>query len=110
MVGILFSASILFCLVNFQVTRGSFLCAKVLKYYAIGLALICLPSLFIVDSSGKLYFSIINLMLLLRASYLISEKKYQNLIQFQKDFFDDLNEAKMAVEREMNQKPKQRKR
>ena len=49
-------------------------------------------------------------MLLLRASYLISEKKYQNLIQFQKDFFDDLNEAKMAVEREMNQKPKQRKR
>lgn len=107
MVGILSFTSVVFCLINFQVTRGSFLCANILKYYSLILILICFPSLFIGDSTGKLIFSLLNTVLLLSSWYLISSKNYQSLIQFQKDYFDDLREAHEAVEHELNKNRKQ---
>ena len=41
LLGILFSVGIMFCLLNFKVSQGSFLCAKLLKYDALFLAFIC---------------------------------------------------------------------
>ncbi len=35
LLGILFSVGIMFCFFNFKVSQGSFLCAKILKYYAL---------------------------------------------------------------------------
>ena len=52
LLGILFSVGIMFCLLNFKVSQGSFLSAKLLKYYALFLALICLPSFIILEGSG----------------------------------------------------------
>lgn len=96
--GILFSIVVVFCIVNFRVTRGSFFCANILKYYALFLACINILSL-LMDSDN--IFSLINTTLMLVTFFLISGKTYQKLVQYQLDFFDDIKEAKEAVEKEL---------
>jgi len=44
---ILFLVAMTFFIINFRVTRGSFLCANILKYYALFLVFISLPAVLI---------------------------------------------------------------
>jgi len=97
-VGILFSTSGVFCIVNFRVTRGSFFCANILKYYALILACVCIPALLI---DQDYLFTLFTVFLMLSAFYLISGKTYQKLVQYQYDFFEDIKEAREIVEKEM---------
>tara|TARA_R110002050_G_scaffold189455_12_gene324037 strand:- start:1494 stop:1976 length:483 start_codon:yes stop_codon:yes gene_type:complete len=101
LVGIMFCVSIIFCLVNFHVTRGSFLCAKILKYYSLCLIIICLPLLVMIDGEKYYILLSLNFFALISAFYLISGKTYQKLVQYQLDFFDDIKEAREAVEKEI---------
>lgn len=105
--GVLFSIILVFCLVNFRVTRGSFLCAKILKYYALFLACICIPSLLMGKDS---LFSFLTVFMMLGTFYLISSKRYQQLVQYQFDFFEDIKEARAAVEKEIAMSRKSKKR
>ncbi|WP_281555871.1 hypothetical protein [Thalassomonas sp. RHCl1] len=93
---------IFFSITNFRVIKGSFLGAKVLKYYSITLTVICLPAIFLQNSTAALIFCFINISLLFSAIYLISGKKYLAFVQYQQDFFTDIKEAKEAVEKELN--------
>lgn len=102
LLGILFSAGIVFCLVNFKVSQGSFLCANILKYYALFLALICLPSFIVLDGVGNHIATIVNVALMLLSFYLIKGNKYQGLIKYQFDFFNERKDARAAVEKEMS--------
>jgi len=96
--GILFSTSGVFCIVNFRVTRGSFFCANILKYYALILACVCIPALLI---DQDYLFTLFTVFLMLSAFYLISGETYQKLVQYQHDFFEDIKEAREIVEKEM---------
>ena len=97
-IGILFSTTVIFCIVNFRVTRGSFFCASILKYYALFLACISIYSLLM---GSEMIFSLINTALTFIAFFLISGKTYQKLVQYQLDFLDDIKEAREAVEKEI---------
>ena len=101
LLGILFSVGIMFCLLNFKVSQGSFLCAKILKYYALFLALICLPSFIILEGSSYHIATVTNIAFMLLSFYLIKGKKYQGLIKYQYNFFKDIKDARAAVEKEM---------
>ena len=97
-VGILFSIGLAFCLTNFRVTRGSFFCAMLLKYYALLLACVCIPSLLI---DTDYLFTFMTIFLMLSAFYLISGKTYQKFVQYQHDFFEDIKEAREAIKKEL---------
>ena len=97
-IGILFLTIGVFCIVNFRVTRGSFLCANILKYYALILACVCIPSLLL---DQDYFFTLFTVFLMLSAYYFISGKTYQKLVQYQHDFFEDIKEARELVEKEM---------
>ena len=101
LLGILFSVGIMFCFFNFKVSQGSLLCAKILKYYALFLALICLPSFMILEGSGYHIATVTNIAFMLLSFYLIKGKKYQGLIKYQYNFFKDIKDARAAVEKEM---------
>ena len=109
LLGILFSVGIAFCLVNFKAIQGSFLCAKILKYYALFLALICLPSFIILQGSGYHIATITNIAFMLLSFYLIKGNKYQSLIKYQYNFFKDIKDARIAVEKEMAKGNKKKK-
>lgn len=109
LLGILFSVGIAFCLVNFKAIQGSFLCAKILKYYALFLALICLPSFIILQGSGYHIATITNIAFMLLSFYLIKGNKYQSLIKYQYNFFKDIKDARTAVEKEMAKGNKKKK-
>jgi len=110
LVGITFSISIIFCLVNFRVTQGSFLCAKILKYYSLCLIILSVPLLFIIE--GEVYYILLSLSLfaLISSFYLISGETYQKLVQYQHDFFEDIKEAREIVEKEMERAHKNKRR
>lgn len=109
LLGILFSVGIAFCLVNFKVSQGSFYCAKILKYYALFLALICIPSFIILEGNGYHIATVTNIVFMLLSFYLIRGKKYQGLIKYQYDFFKDIKDARAAVEKEMAKGSRKRK-
>ena len=109
LLGILFSVGIMFCLLNFKVSQGSFLCAKILKYYALFLALICLPSFIILEGSSYHIATVTNIAFMLLSFYLIKGKKYQGLIKYQYNFFKDIKDARAAVEKEMAKGNKKKK-
>ena len=109
LLGILFSVGIMFCLLNFKVSQGSFLCAKILKYYALFLALICLPSFIILEGSSYHIATVTNIAFMLLSFYLIKGKKYQGLIKYQYNFFKDIKDARAAVEKEMAKGNKRKK-
>lgn len=109
LLGILFSVGIMFCLLNFKVSQGSFLCAKILKYYALFLALICLPSFIILEGSGYHIATVTNIAFMLLSFYLIKGNKYQGLIKYQYNFFKDIKDARAAVEKEMAKGNKKKK-
>jgi len=96
--GILFLTIGVFCIVNFRVTRGSFLCANILKYYALILACVCIPALLI---EQDYLFTLFTVFLMLSVFYLISGETYQKLVQYQHDFFEDIKEVREIVEKEM---------
>ncbi len=101
LLGILFSAGIAFCLINFKVSQGSFFCANILKFYALFLAVICLPSFIILEGNGYYIATVINVAFMLLSFYLIKGEKYQGLVKYQYDFFKDIKDARAAVEKEM---------
>lgn len=109
LLGILFSVGIMFCLLNFKVSQGSFLCAKLLKYYALFLALICLPSFIILEGNGYHIATVTNIAFMLLSFYLIKENKYQGLIKYQYNFFKDIKDARAAVEKEIAKGNKRKK-
>ncbi|MGP5159301.1 hypothetical protein [Pseudoalteromonas prydzensis] len=109
LLGILFSVGIAFCLVNFKVSQGSFLCANILKYYAVFLALICLPSFIILEGSSYHIATVTNIAFMLLSFYLIKGNKYQGLIKYQYNFFKDIKDARAAVEKEMAKGNKKKK-
>jgi len=96
--GILFLTIGVFCIVNFRVTRGAFLCANILKYYALILACVCIPALLI---EQDYLFTLFTVFLMLSVFYLISGETYQKLVQYQHDFFEDIKEVREIVEKEM---------
>ena len=102
LLGILFSAGIAFCLINFKVSQGSFFCANILKFYALFLAVICLPTFIILEGNGYYIATAINIAFMLLSFYLIKGEKYQGLIKYQYDFFKDIKDARAAVEKEMS--------
>jgi len=97
-VGILFLVSMVFFAINFSVTRGAFLCAKILKYYALSLACISTPSLLM---GVNIIFLVINIILTLGAFFLISGSTYQKLVQYQFNFFEDIKKSRESVEKEL---------
>ncbi len=101
LVGMMFSVSIIFCLVNFRVTRGSFLCAKILKCYSLCLIILCVPLLVIIEGEKYYILLSLNFFALTSAFYLIKGETYQKLVQYQHDFFEDIKEAREAVEKEL---------
>ncbi|AVT46310.1 MULTISPECIES: hypothetical protein [Shewanella] len=109
MVGILSFMAILFSMINFGVTRGSFVCWKVLEYYALLLSIISIPSLLMAKTADLLMFFSINSLMLFSAFYLIRSHSYQKLVQYQFDHFSDIKEAKEAVEEEMKRNRKRQK-
>ena len=106
---ILFSVGIMFCLLNFKVSQGSFQSAKILKYYALFLALICLPSFIILEGSGYHIATVTNIAFMLLSFYLIKGNKYQGLIKYQYNFFKDIKDARAAVEKEIAKGNKRKK-
>ncbi|MBL4606488.1 MAG: hypothetical protein JKY01_01495, partial [Pseudomonadales bacterium] len=94
--GILLFASILFSLINIQVTRGSFLCASILKYYTLALALISAPALFLGESLSAQVFYLMNMASLLGAFFLIRGETYQEYVEFRNTLFADIKEAREA--------------
>ena len=109
-VGSLLPLTILFCLLNFRVTRGSFICAKILKYYAFCLACICLPALFFMKGGYAGYIlNFISIFALFTAFYLISGKTYQKLVQYQYEFFEDIKEVKETIAKELKAAEKYKK-
>ena len=109
LLGILFSVGIMFCFINFKVSQGSFLCANILKYYALFLALICLPSFIILEGNGYHIATVTNIAFMLLSFYLIKGNKYQGLIKYQYNFFKDIKDARAAVEKEMAKGNKRKK-
>ena len=109
LLGILFSVGIMFCLLNFKVSQGSFLCAKILKYYALFLALICLLSFIILEGNGYHIATVTNIAFMLLSFYLIKGNKYQGLIKYQYNFFKDIKDARAAVEKEIAKGNKRKK-
>ena len=109
LLGILFSVGIMFCLLNFKVSQGSFLCAKLLKYYALFLALICLLSFIILEGNGYHIATVTNIAFMLLSFYLIKGNKYQGLIKYQYNFFKDIKDARAAVEKEIAKGNKRKK-
>ncbi|MGO3785363.1 hypothetical protein NDQ71_23335 [Pseudoalteromonas sp. KG3] len=109
LLGILFSVGIMFCLINFKVSQGSFLCANILKYYAVFLALICLPSFIILEGSSYHIATVTNIAFMLLSFYLIKGNKYQGLIKYQYNFFKDIKDARAAVEKEIAKGNKRKK-
>jgi len=107
----LFPLTVFFCFLNFRVTRGSFLCANILKYYALTLVCICLPTIiFMKEASAGYVLYFITILMLLSAFYLISGQTYQKLIQYQYEFFEDIKEIKENIEKELKMAEKQNKR
>ncbi|WDD96779.1 hypothetical protein [Thalassomonas actiniarum] len=102
--GLLAALVIFFSITNFRVIKGSFIGAKVLKYYAITLVVICLPALLLQSTNAALIFCFIDILILFAAIYLLSGKKYAAFVQYQRDFFTDIQEAKEAVENELGRK------
>ncbi|WP_138576573.1 MULTISPECIES: hypothetical protein [unclassified Pseudoalteromonas] len=101
LLGILFSTGVAFCLINFKVSQGSFFCANILKFYALFLAVICLPTFIILEGNGYYIATVSNIAFMLLSFYLIKGEKYQGLIKYQYDFFKDIKDARAAVEKEM---------
>ncbi|WDE09114.1 hypothetical protein SG34_030575 [Thalassomonas viridans] len=106
LLGSLAFIGIIFCIINFRVTRGSFLCAKILQYYTLFLAAACLPAFVIVEEPYYPFY-FINIFLMLITFYLISSKTYWKLVQYQHDHFADIKEAREEVEKILNAKAKQ---
>ncbi|XQW84716.1 hypothetical protein ACOYR1_16500 [Thalassotalea piscium] len=106
LVGTMFLVSIIFCLVNFRVTRGSFLCARILKYYSLCLIILCLPLLVMIEGEKYYILLLLNFFALTCAFYLISGETYQKLVQYQHDFFEDIREAREVVEKKLAQSRK----
>lgn len=98
---------IIFGLLNVQVTRGSFLCAKILRYYALALALICAPALFLADNGVDQIYSTANMTILFGAFYLMGGTIYQELVQYKHDQFADMREVRDAIEKEMKRSSRQ---
>ncbi|PIW60316.1 hypothetical protein [Shewanella sp. CG12_big_fil_rev_8_21_14_0_65_47_15] len=109
MVGIISFIVILFSMINFGVTRGSFVCWKVLEYYALLLSLISIPSLLMAKTAYLLMFFAINSLMLFSAFYLIRSHSYKKLVQYQFNHFSDVKEVKEAVEEEMKRNRKRQK-
>ncbi|MEL0631138.1 hypothetical protein V6237_00030 [Pseudoalteromonas carrageenovora] len=101
LLGILFSAGIAFCFINFRVSQGSFFCANILKFYALFLVVICMPSFIILEMSGYHIATVINIAFMLLSSFLIKGDKYQGLIKYQYNFFKNIKDTRLAVEKEI---------
>ncbi|WDE09577.1 hypothetical protein [Thalassomonas haliotis] len=102
--GLLAALVIFFSITNFRVIKGSFIAAKVLKYYAVILVVIGLPALLLQSSDAALIFCFIDILILFAAIYLLSGKQYTAFVQYQWEFFADIQEAKEAVEKELGRK------
>jgi len=91
-------AILAFCIVNFRITRGSFLCLILLKYYVLFLVFLGIPALIIeVDN----IFTLITLVLMASTYCIISSKTYRQFVQYQHEFFQDVREAHEAMQREL---------
>lgn len=90
LLGILFFTGIAFCLINFKVSQGSYFCADILKFYALFLAVICLPTFIILEGIGFYIATVINIAFMLLSFYLIKGEKYQGLIEYQYDLFKNI--------------------
>ena len=92
--GLLIALVVFFSIANFRVIKGSLLAAKILKYYAVILATIRFPALMLQNTNAAIIFCAINILILLAAIYLLSGSKYWMFVQYQRDFFTDINQTK----------------
>ena len=105
--GFIVVATIVFSIVNFKVTRGSFLCAKILRYCALFMALICIPGLFLAETIGVRMLCYSNVVMLFGVFYLIGGKTYQEMVQNRHDFCEEMIEFREAIEKEMKRSSRQ---
>ena len=89
---------VVFCIVNFRISRGSRLCANILKYYLLLLVCLCLPAL-IIQANNVL--TLLTVIMTISTFFLISGKTYQQFVIYQRDFFQGIKEAQAAVELEL---------
>ncbi|PIW62578.1 hypothetical protein [Shewanella sp. CG12_big_fil_rev_8_21_14_0_65_47_15] len=99
---ILMVLSLLFSFINFKVTRGSFSCANLLKYYTVLLVLIGIPAVLLQDTFAKQLFCLFNLAVLIATFFLVKSKIYHAYIQHQFDLINDIKEAQAIIEKEIN--------
>lgn len=98
---------IIFILLNFKVTRGSFLCARILRFYALALAMICLPGLFLAETMVERIICYSGVVVLFGAFYLIGGKTYQEMVQNRYDFCAEMMALRAAIEKEMERSASQ---
>ncbi|MBV1871017.1 MAG: hypothetical protein KUG83_00590 [Gammaproteobacteria bacterium] len=98
---------VIFSLLNFKVTRGSFLCARILRFYALALAMICLPGLFLAETMVERIICYSGVVVLFGAFYLIGGKTYQEMVQNRYDFCAEMMALRAAIEKEMERSASQ---
>ena len=98
---------VIFSLLNFKVTRGSFLCAKILRFYALTLAIISLPGLFLAETMDEIMICFSSVVLLFGVFYLIGGKTYQEMVQNRYDFYIAMIDLRAVIEKEMERSSSQ---
>ena len=95
---------VIFCVINFRITRGSFRCKKLLQLYVLTVIVLSLSLWLTYDpfeDKVQALLQVFTLVCGLLVLKLTSSKTYQALIQFQHDAQQSLKAAKLEVEQEM---------
>ncbi|WDE11233.1 hypothetical protein [Thalassomonas haliotis] len=107
MFALLSIVSVIFCVVNFRVSRGSFFCARTLQYYTLFLTGACLPAFVLVDEPDYIFY-FINIFMMLFTFYLITGKAYGEFVKYQHEHFADIREARGEIEKIITGKNKKK--
>ncbi|WP_303509263.1 hypothetical protein [Agarivorans sp. 1_MG-2023] len=95
---------VIFCVINFRITRGSFRCKRLLQLYVLTVIIVSLPLWLTYDPFADKVRSLLQVFTLvcgLLVLKLTSSKTYLAFIQFQYDAQQSLKAAKLEVEQEM---------
>lgn len=97
---------LIFCVINFRITRGSFSCRKLLQLYVLTVIILSLPLWLTYDpfeDKVRALLQVFTLVCGLLVLKLISSKTYLAFIQFQHDAQQSLKAAKLEVEQEIQE-------
>ncbi|MDO6683865.1 MULTISPECIES: hypothetical protein [unclassified Agarivorans] len=97
---------VIFCVINFRITRGSFRCKKLLQLYVLTVIIVSLPLWLTYDpfeDKVRALLQVFTLVCGLLVLKLTSSKTYQAFIQFQYDAQQSLKAVKLEVEQEIQE-------